>query len=78
MKSLPEKNLDDNWQFVGEVNRMRAYKQGFRAICFVKWEDFIQKMEKLPAWRVFAAASNKRELDGIKASLKAQWKDWGS
>jgi hypothetical protein len=69
--------LDEQWKLIGEVNAMRAYKQSGRAVCFLKWEDFIQKDRKLPAWRVFAAAAGSNELDGLKASLQAQWEQWG-
>src|SRR5262249_10294048 len=36
------KTLDENWELVGEVNAMRAYKQQGRVISFLKWEDFFQ------------------------------------
>jgi hypothetical protein len=67
--------LDEQWQFVGEVNAMRAYKQSGRAVCFLKWEDFIQKKRNLPAWRVFAAAASEDALERTKHSLKAQWEE---
>jgi hypothetical protein len=67
--------LDEQWKLIGEVNAMRAYKQSARAVCFLKWEDFIQKHRKLPAWRVFAAAASADELEQLKASLQAQWED---
>lgn len=58
---------------MGEVNAMRAYRQSGRAVCFLKWEDFLQKQLKLPPWRVFATATSAEELEGLKASLPAQW-----
>lgn len=70
------KTLDAEWQFVGEVNAMRAYKQAGRAVCFLKWEDFIQKERNLPPWRVFAAAATPADLAGIKAALQATWEKW--
>lgn len=70
--------LDGQWQLVGEVNAMRAYKQSGRAVCFLKWEDFIQKKRNLSAWRVFAVAVSIDELESLKASLQAQWECWGS
>ena len=57
---------------------MRAYKQEGRAICFLKWEDVFQNKRNLPPWRVFAAAISETELERIKASLQAQWEQWGS
>jgi hypothetical protein len=69
--------LDEQWKLIGEVNAMRAYKQSGRAVCFLKWEDLIQKHRKLPAWRVFAAAANSDELEQLKASVQAQWEEWG-
>jgi len=65
--------LDEQWQLVGEVNAMRTYKQSGRAVCFLKWEDFIQKHRKLPAWRVFATARSAEELEQLTASLPGQW-----
>jgi hypothetical protein len=76
-EGLARKTLDEGWQFVGEVNAMRAYKQVGRAVCFLKWEDFMQKRRNLPAWRVFAAAASEGDLERIKASLQAQWEEWG-
>jgi hypothetical protein len=70
--------LDEQWELVGEVNAMRAYKQSGRTVCFLKWEDFIQKKRNLPPWRVFAAAASAEELERLKASLQAQWEQWGS
>jgi hypothetical protein len=47
-------------------------------VCFLKWEDFIQKRRKLPAWRVFAVAASADELEALKTSLHAQWDEWGA
>ncbi len=69
--------LDEKWKLVGDVNGMRAYIQNGRAVCFLKWEDFMQKHRKLPAWRVFAAAASTNELQQLKESLPAQWENWG-
>ena len=69
--------LDEQWQLVGEVNAMRAYRRAGRVICFLKWEDFFQKQRNLPPWRVFAAAASTEELERLKASLQAQWEQWG-
>jgi hypothetical protein len=65
--------LDAAWQFVGEVRSMRAYRRNGQAICFLKWQDPIQKMRKLPAWRVYAAAASEGEFEQIKAAFPAQW-----
>ena len=51
------RRLDDGWEFVGEVNQMRAYRQPGRAACLLRWEDFLQQKLGLPPWRVFAGAS---------------------
>lgn len=69
--------LEEGWQFVGEVNAMRAYKQVGRAICFLKWEDFLQKKLNLPPWRVIAATATEADLERVKTSLQAQWEQWG-
>jgi hypothetical protein len=76
-ESIARPALDEQWQLVGEVNAMRAYKQSGQAVCFLKWEDFIQKERNLPPWRVFAAAASEKELERLKASLRAQWEEWG-
>jgi hypothetical protein len=76
-ESTTRATLDAQWRFLGEVNAMRAYTQSRRAVCFLKWEDFIQKHRKLPAWRVFAVAASGDELSELQASLQAQWEDWG-
>jgi hypothetical protein len=55
----------------------RLTKQSSRAVCFLKWEDFIQKHRKLPAWRVFAVAASEDELAQLKASMPAEWEEWG-
>jgi len=72
---LPWRLLDDQWQLVGEVNAMRAYKQLGCAVCFLKWEDFIQRKRNLPAWRIFAAAASEDDLERTKHSLPAQWEE---
>jgi hypothetical protein len=69
--------FDGQWQLVGEVNAMRAYRQPAWAACFLKWEDFIQKRRNLPPWRVFTAAASALEMERLKASLPAQWKECG-
>lgn len=69
--------LDEQWTLIGEVNAMWTYKQTGRAVCFLKWEDFIQKHRKLPMWRIFASAVSADELAGLKSSLSAQWEEWG-
>jgi hypothetical protein len=77
-ETITRATLDEQWQLVGEVNAMRAYKRAEQAVCFLKWEDFIQKHRKLPAWRVFAVAASEDELSQLQASLPAQWEQWGS
>lgn len=67
--------LDQQWTLIGEVNAMRAYRQAGRAVCFLKWEDFLQKHRNLPTWRVFVAAASAEELEWLKASLQAQWEE---
>jgi hypothetical protein len=72
-EKMARKTLDEKWQLVGEVNAMRAYMLPGRAVCFLKWEDFVQMERDLPPWRVFAAAATETELERIKASLQARW-----
>ena len=71
--------LDGEWQLVGEVNDMRAYRQDGRAICFLKWEPrfLFEKKLNRPPWRAFAAAASEADLQRIKASLPAGWEHWG-
>lgn len=69
--------FDDQWTLVGEVNKMRAYQQSGKSACFLKWEDPIQKMRNLPAWRVFVAAASPSLLEELKATVPAQWEFWG-
>jgi hypothetical protein len=76
-ESATRAKLDEQWKLIGEVNAMRAYKQASRAVCFLKWQDFMQKYRKLPAWRVFAATASAEELEQLKGSLQAQWEEWG-
>jgi hypothetical protein len=71
------KALDDGWQLVGEVRDMRAYRRDGQAVCLVKWEDIMQKMRKLPPWRVHAAAASADALAQVKTALTAQWEQWG-
>ncbi len=70
------KTLDDGWQLVGEVRGMRAYRRNGQAICLVRWEDIMQKMRKLPPWRVHAAAASADALEETKIALPAQWERW--
>ena len=72
-EGIARATLDDQWQLVGEVNAMRAYKQSGGAVCFLKWEDFVQKKRNLPPWRAFAVAATEIELERLKASVQAQW-----
>lgn len=71
------KQLDSAWQFIGEVNSMRTYSCAYGALCFLKWEDVIQMKRKLSAWRVFAAAATKKNLEEIHKQLSAEWESWG-
>jgi hypothetical protein len=65
--------LDEQWEFVGEVNEMRAYIQSGRAVCFLKWEDIFQKKLNLSPWRVFAVADSADELKLLQLSMPAKW-----
>lgn len=71
------RNLDENWDFIGEVNEMRAYKQAGSAVCLLKWEDIMQRMRQLPPWRLFAAAASAKDLDKLKVAVPGQWEHWG-
>ena len=62
--------LKRGWEFIGEVNKMRAYSRAGQALCAVRWQAFGEKKQSL---RVFAGAQNKANLDGIAADLKLQW-----
>lgn len=52
--------LGRNWSYVGEVNRMRAYSQPGRAVCYVKWSD---------GWRVFLGAQTDEDLVALANEL---------
>ncbi len=67
------KQLDREWNFIGEVNQMRCYNQQGCAVCFLKWEDPLQSKLGLSPWRVFAGANSESNLQMLQASLKAQW-----
>jgi hypothetical protein len=69
--------LDANFQFLGEVNEMRAYKNGAGVVSFLKWEDRFQQLRKLPPWRVFIGGADAERRTSVKNSLPAQWEDWG-
>jgi hypothetical protein len=60
------KVLDRDWQFVGEVNKMRAYSRAGRAACFLKWED---------GWRIFGGAVHGRDFNAIATELGLKWED---
>jgi hypothetical protein len=64
--------LDANWQFVGEVNGMRAYGRQGQAACFLKWPDLIKKTD---GWLLCAGASTKSGLDAIAADLGLDWEN---
>jgi hypothetical protein len=63
------KQLDRDWPFVGEVNRMRAYLKPRRVVCWLKWGDH---------WRIFAGATDDSELERVERELKLAWDDGGS
>ncbi len=77
-EQITRETLDGQWQFVGEVNAMRAYTQSGRAVCFLKWEDAFQKKLGLPAWRIFVAGASEDDLEQIRRSLRAEWDEWGA
>jgi hypothetical protein len=52
--------LRRNWSYVGEVNRMRAYSQSGRAVCYVKWSD---------GWRIFTGAQTDEDLVALANEL---------
>jgi hypothetical protein len=56
--------LDRDWNFVGEVNQMRAYSRAGKAVCCLKWED---------GWRVFAGAVTTRDFNAIAVELGLKW-----
>ena len=58
------RTLDRNWNFAGEVNKMRAYGRRGQSVCFVKWNR---------EWRLFAGAITKAGLSAIASQLKLAW-----
>ena len=62
-------SLNGAWQFIGEVNKMRAFSRDGQAVSVLEWQSF----GKEPALRVFAGASSKDGLDAIARDLKLQW-----
>jgi hypothetical protein len=58
--------LDRDWQFVGEINQMRAYNRQNQAICFLPWED---------SWRIFAGAKKESDLERTAEELSLEWEE---
>jgi hypothetical protein len=56
--------LDRTWSFIGEVNRMRAYRKNGRALCFLRWT---------PDWRVFVGTQNEASLTLVANELGLIW-----
>jgi hypothetical protein len=61
-----KKVLDQDWEFVGEVNRMFAYRKRGASACFVRWEQ---------GWRIFAGSASEEILDEIGAELNVVWEN---
>lgn len=59
-----EQSLSRSWQFVGEVNEMRAYVCTGKALCFLKWDA---------DWRVFAGAATAEGLVEIEQDCGLTW-----
>lgn len=74
---VTRERLDGEWQLIGEVNAMRAYRRPNQLVCFLKWEDMVQKIRKISPWRVFAAAASSADLEETKQLLTATWEPWG-
>jgi hypothetical protein len=70
--------LDRDWRFVGEVNKMRAYHRPGQAVCFLKWDDPFMREGQSSPWRVFAGASTGRGLRGIAEALDVTFERWGA
>ena len=56
--------LDRDWMFIGEVNKMWAYRKRGRTVCYVKWDD---------GWRIFVAAMSGASVDRVAGELGVQW-----
>jgi hypothetical protein len=59
-----QRALDAGWDFVGEVNYLRAYSQAGQALCLLPWDG---------GRRVFAAALTAGLLESTRASLDLHW-----
>lgn len=68
--------LDEDWNFVGEVNEMRAYNRPGQAVCFLKWDDPIQRTKGGSLWRIFVGAKTKEVLEEAASSLDAKLEGW--
>jgi hypothetical protein len=65
--------LDRDWSFAGEVNKMRAYHRKGQAVCYLEWRDLIQRMRKSSPWRIFAGASTAEGIQQIASDLRVTW-----
>lgn len=70
--------LDRDWEFVGEVNRMRAYHRPGQVACFVEWSDIDQHRRNEPPWRVFVGEWTKAGLDQIAQEWEVTFEESGS
>jgi hypothetical protein len=67
--------LDRDWVFAGEVNKMRAYHRNDQVVCFVEWRDLIYRMRKCSPWRIFAGASTPEGLQTTARDLDLTLED---
>jgi hypothetical protein len=70
--------LDRDWVFAGEVNKMRAYHRNGQVVCFVEWRDPIDRMRKCSPWRIFVGASTGEGLQEIAKDLDIALEDSGT
>lgn len=69
VKLALRRRLDRDWNFAGEVNAMRAYNLPGKAVCMLKWDDPLSRVNGKAPWRVFAGAATKELFNELAVAL---------
>jgi len=62
-------HLKEGWQFIGEVNKMRAYSRSRQAVCVANWRNFGEAKESL---RVFCRSTHQRRFECHRGGFEVE------
>lgn len=67
VKPRLKKRLMDEWEYIGELNKMHCFRRPRQVACFLKWDD---------AYHLYGGSPTPEETAQIAADLGIEWEPW--